>query len=105
MATLLNSPAREQVARVVLFGSVARGEVWEESDVDVLVFGTCDLEMIRETCYAAWLAVPAPRSVESMVAPFSQLFVPDSYFIYSTLRRGRCRKRWHRKQSPWRVNC
>lgn len=89
MEALLNSPAREQVAKVVLFGSIARGEAWEESDVDVLVFGTHDLEVIREACYDAWLTVPPPYSVETIVVPFSQLFVPDSYFIYSTLHYGK----------------
>jgi len=89
MQTLLASPAREQVAKVVLFGSVAWGDPEPDSDVDVLVFGTRDLEALQETCYDAWLTVPAPHSIESIVAPLSQLLVPDSYFIYSTLRHGK----------------
>lgn len=89
METLLNSPARNQIAKVVLFGSVARGDPEPDSDVDVLIFGTRNLEAIREMCYNAWLTAPAPHSVEAIVAPFSHLFIPDSYFIYSTLRHGK----------------
>ncbi len=86
---LLNSPVRGQIARIVLFGSVARNDPEPDSDVDVLVFGTRDLEAIREICYSARFSMPAPHSVESIVVPVSQLFVPDSYFIYSALRRGK----------------
>jgi uncharacterized protein (UPF0332 family) len=87
--TLLNSPAREQIAKVVLFGSVAWGDPEPDSDVDVLVFGTRDLAAIQEICDNARSTVPAPHSVESIVAPVSQLLVPDSYFIYSALRQGK----------------
>ncbi|MFQ6102220.1 MAG: nucleotidyltransferase domain-containing protein [Anaerolineae bacterium] len=86
---LLAGPARELIAKIVLFGSVASGDSEPDSDVDVLVFGTRDLEAIRDMCYDAWLIVPAPHSVEAIIVPFSQLLVPDSYFIYSTLRQGK----------------
>lgn len=86
---LLNSPAREQIAKIVLFGSVAWGDPQPDSDIDVLVFGTRDLEAVRETCYDASSNVPAPHNVESIVVPVSRLLVPDSYLIYSALRQGK----------------
>lgn len=44
---LLKSSVRQEIARVVLFGSVARGDPEQDSDVDLLLLGTGHLETIR----------------------------------------------------------
>ncbi|HKZ82602.1 MAG TPA: nucleotidyltransferase domain-containing protein [Anaerolineae bacterium] len=46
-ARLLSGPAGDRVARIVLFGSVARGEAQPESDIDVLVAGARDLDALQ----------------------------------------------------------
>ena len=36
---ILASDVKDQIAKIILFGSVARGDARQDSDVDVLVFG------------------------------------------------------------------
>jgi len=91
MERLLASPAREHIAKVFLFGSALRGEVWEESDVDVLVFGMRPLGSVEEACMdAAYETIlDASESVEPLVRTVSHFFYPQSYFVYTVLREGK----------------
>jgi len=45
----LNERARDLILKVILFGSVARGEAREESDIDILVYAK-DVDKVREIC-------------------------------------------------------
>lgn len=47
---LLQSDVADEVARVVLFGSVARGKFEPESDIDVYVEALEDVELVRPVC-------------------------------------------------------
>lgn len=88
---LLASPARENIAKVFLFGSALRGDVWQESDVDVLVFGMRPLGPVEEACIdAAYETIlEASESVEPLVRTVSNFFYPPSYFVYTVLREGK----------------
>lgn len=88
LETLLKSPVRQDIARVVLFGSVARGDPEPDSDVDILLLGARHLEALRETAHDLQVSFGGPHSVEVVIAPLSEQFVPDSYFIQQVLRRG-----------------
>ncbi len=90
-ARLLNSPVGDSIARIVLFGSVARGEAGAGSDVDLLVFGTGSLD--RLSWAAAEAAAESVLESGELVAPLiygvGQLRAPRSYFMYHSLRRGK----------------
>lgn len=90
-ARLLSSPVKDDIARIVLFGSVLDGEDQPESDVDVLVFGTDRLRELSEACAAASFetAMQWGESVEPLVYCIDDMRFPQSYFLYDTLRRGK----------------
>jgi len=66
---LLASPARHQVGKIILFGSVARGQATSDSDVDVMVFGSHPLKQVEaETIEAAWQTfLSSGESVEPLL--------------------------------------
>ena len=90
-ARLLSSPVGDSVARIVLFGSVARGEARPGSDVDVMVFGAAPRQrLMEEAAQAAWDAtVEWGEQVAQLTYSLDDLFQPRSYVVYSTLKRGR----------------
>ena len=90
-ARLLQSPMKDHIACIVLFGSVLDGEDQPESDVDVLVFGTDRLHELSKACAAASFetAMQWGESVEPLVYCTDDMRFPQSYFLYDTLRRGK----------------
>lgn len=86
---LLKSPVRQEIARVVLFGSVARGDPEQDSDVDLLLLGTGHLETIREAIYDLQASLGGSHSMEVVIAPLSDQFVQGSYFVRKVLRQGK----------------
>jgi len=86
---LLKSEAGDLIAKIVLFGSVARGEAGEESDIDVLVFALGDLRKVREACADAslWTSIETGESVQPLVYSIDELRFP-SFFIYKSVREG-----------------
>ncbi|MBL7066015.1 MAG: HEPN domain-containing protein [Anaerolineae bacterium] len=91
VAGLLSRPERAQVGRVVLFGSTLEGDVTAESDVDLLVLGTGDLQTLRRTCagLAFETGLATGESVEPLVFPLSYYYHPASPFIHRLRRRGK----------------
>ena len=57
--SLLASEVRQEIVKVILFGSVARGEAKEESDIDLLVIASGSLDKVRdasaEASFQTWL--------------------------------------------------
>ena len=90
-ARLLNGSAGNRVARIVLFGSVCRGEARPESDIDLLVFGVSDLETVREAALESALdtAMDWGHNVEPLIVGISDLRVPSGWFLYRTLQIGK----------------
>ena len=88
---LLHSQAKEAIVKVILFGSALDGDVWEESDVDVLVFGKHPLKAVEEACLAAAFEtmLAMSESVEPLVRTANDYFTPESYFVYTTIKKGR----------------
>jgi len=70
----LNERAGDLILKVILFGSVARGEAREESDIDILVYAK-DVDKVREICadlqLETWIIFREP--VEYLVYPISYL--------------------------------
>jgi predicted nucleotidyltransferase len=50
VARVEESPISDRIAKLILYGSVLRGDAHEESDIDVLVVATDDLRQVGETC-------------------------------------------------------
>ena len=90
-ACLLNSPVGDSVARIVLFGSVARGEARPNSDVDVMVFGFTSLTILSGAAAAAsWEAtVEWGESVAQLTYSLGDMLQPHTYLVYNALKRGR----------------
>lgn len=88
---ILFSSVRDQIARIILFGSLARGNAKEDSDVDVLIFGFGDLSKLSEECADATLEVMLEfgELVQSLVYCISDLLPPRSYFLQKVTRDGK----------------
>ena len=86
---LLASPEGKDVAKVILFGSSARGEAEEDSDIDVLLLAARDTERLNDV--ARSIALPMLLDlgeVDVFVAPMSYWFAPNSYFVQSVIENG-----------------
>ncbi|MEA3485143.1 MAG: HEPN domain-containing protein [Candidatus Aerophobetes bacterium] len=88
---LLSSPAKNSVAKIILFGSLRKGKARPESDVDLLVFATNFLEEMREACLDASLEINIDlgESVEPLVYSIDSLRHPNSYFLYCNIKNGK----------------
>jgi len=88
---LLASPARPDIAKIILFGSVAKGEARKDSDVDVLVIGFDNLESLRDASYDATLELGgfAGEGIEPLFETIDELVAPEDYFRYEVTRFGK----------------
>lgn len=88
---LLSSDVRDQIAKMILFGSVARGDVRQDSDVDVLVFGFGDLRKLFEMCAEISLdiAIESGEDIQALVYCIDDFSPPRSYFLYRVMRYGK----------------
>ena len=88
---LLSSDVKDQIAKIILFGSVARGDAQEHSDVDVLIFGFGDLRKLSEACAEASLdiAIESGEYIQPLEYCIDDLSPPRSYFLYRAVRDGK----------------
>ena len=87
---LLKSDVRDLLAKMILFGSVAKGTAGEASDVDVLIIGTHELDHIRDVASDVQFETYEryEEGVEYLVYPLEKLRYASSYFPYRALRHG-----------------
>jgi uncharacterized protein (UPF0332 family)/predicted nucleotidyltransferase len=88
---LLSQPGRHQLGRIILFGSALEGDITAESDVDLLVLGTGDLQTLRRACAVAAFEtnLATGERVEPLVLPLSYYYHPASPFIHRLRQRGK----------------
>ncbi len=88
---LLSSGAKDQIARMILFGSVVRGDARQDSDVDLLVFAFGDLRKVSEICAEASLDVvmESGEYIQALVYSIDDFSPPRSYFLLSVMRYGK----------------
>lgn len=88
---ILSSDVKDQIAKMILFGSVARGDAEQDSDVDVLVFGFGDLHKLSEACAEASLDIvmESGEYIQALVYCIDDLSPPQSYFLYRAARDGK----------------
>lgn len=87
---LLESKVITQIAKIVLFGSVAKGSAKKHSDVDILVLGTNGLDKLSDLCAETQLETYAryQESVEPLVYSLEDLRTPN-YFLYRAAHYGK----------------
>lgn len=81
---LLQIPASGDVAKVILFGSLARGEATPDSDIDLMVIGTGALPLVREgSNNAAFDSLLATgEDVEPLVRSLNEWREPSTWLMY-----------------------
>lgn len=87
---LLSGQLKDHIAKIVLFGSVAKGTAKRDSDVDVLIFATKMLEEVSNVCAEAQMETyfEYSESVEPLIYPLEKLRIPGSYFLYRAINYG-----------------
>lgn len=88
---LLKTEAKNSVAKIILFGSLLKGEPKEESDIDLLVITTDSSTEISNACADASFetAMATGESVEPLVRCVDDIRYPQSYFLFSVIERGK----------------
>ena len=84
---LLSSPEGRNVAKIILYGSVARGDEEEDSDIDVLVFTVgrvSDMERVLQKL--TWnLLLTTHEHIPLIVYSLNEFHHHLNYFLYSAL--------------------
>ncbi len=86
---LLDSELEKNIAKIIVFGSYAKGSATPESDVDILIFKTDGIEVekaIMDRTYDFMMENNAP--LEVLIAGIDELFLNQDYFTYNITRYG-----------------
>jgi uncharacterized protein (UPF0332 family)/predicted nucleotidyltransferase len=88
---LLSTEAKKYIAKIILFGSVAKRKIWKESDVDLLVVSLNHREILDDKLAEASMetGLAIGESVEPITCDLDEVRHIDSYFIYNVLKRGK----------------
>jgi uncharacterized protein (UPF0332 family)/predicted nucleotidyltransferase len=88
---LLASEVGDSIAKIVLFGSVLRGEVSEESDIDLLIIALDAPEKVKEATSEASFdtILELGEGVEPIVHCIDDWRFPPSYLVYRVKREGK----------------
>jgi predicted nucleotidyltransferase len=83
-------PERKLVKKIILFGSVARGNADRESDIDLMVFGK-EPNKIRKLAgdMSFDILTDLGELIEPHVYPSSDLIRPRSYFVLRAIETGK----------------
>ena len=80
---------RDKIDSIILFGSVARGEAKEDSDIDILVVGDVSLEELVEVSFPILLEYGELISAKNMKKDRFDFSAKEGYsFIRNVLREG-----------------
>lgn len=79
----------DEIDEIILFGSVARGDAREDSDIDILVIGDVSLEKLVDTSFPILLKYGELISVKDMKKDHFDFLVRERYsFINNVLGEG-----------------
>lgn len=82
LATRLRARFRDRLSRVVLFGSRARGDVTEESDIDLLVLLRIPIAQETRATREVWEVVEEVLRLERGVyVPLAPIVLADERFL------------------------
>ena len=80
---------RDEIVGIILFGSVARGDYDEESDIDILVVGEVKLEELVDIAFPILLEYEELISVKEMKKKHFDFLIREGYsFIKNVLKDG-----------------
>nr|HID13198.1 HEPN domain-containing protein [Anaerolineae bacterium] len=87
---LLASEVEDSIAKIILFGSVRKGEARADSDIDLLVLAANSIDRVTEVCLDVSFEtnVALGESIEPLVYCLDTLRFPDSYFVYYNIKTG-----------------
>lgn len=86
---LLSSDLKSHIAKVILFGSHAKGVASPDSDIDVIVFTTDGIgveEALMDRIYDFMIDTNAP--LEVLISGIDSLFICQDYFTYNITQYG-----------------
>lgn len=88
---LLESPAGAHVAKILLFGSLARGEATTDSDVDLMVIGAGALPLVTECSNNAAFdrLLATGEDVEPLVRSLNEWREPSTWLMYRVRLEGK----------------
>lgn len=79
----------EKIENIILFGSVARGEAKEDSDIDILVVGNVSLEELVDVSFPILLEYGELISTKNMKKEHFEYLAKEGYsFVRNILREG-----------------
>jgi len=88
--SLLKTEVKESIGKIFLFGSMAKGQAQPESDIDLLIFTTADLnqtnQFINKISYE--ILTKQTEVISPVIYPWQNYLYPDSYFVYHNTREG-----------------
>jgi len=88
---LLNTEAKKYIAKIILFGSVAKKKATKDSDVDVLVVVLNYRKKVEDSAVDASVetSLAMGESIEPIFCDIDETEFIRSYFIYRTLKVGK----------------
>lgn len=88
---LLKSLLGDKVAKIILFGSLLKGEAKEDSDIDLLVIATDHIREVEKICseISFDLILEMQEGVEALVYCLDQVRYPISYFLHHNCQTGK----------------
>jgi len=88
---LLSTEAKKYIAKIILFGSVAKKKATKDSDVDVLVVVLNSRKKVEDLCVDASVetSLAMGEIVEPIFCDIDETEFIRSYFIYRTLKVGK----------------
>jgi len=88
---LLKSKIKDYIGKIILFGSMVKGNLKEDSDIDLLVLATDKLDEVSESSakISLWIGIKMNETVEPLIYCLDQIRYPHSYFIYKAIKEGK----------------
>ena len=86
---LLCSPLKDNIAKIILFGSHAKGVSTRDSDIDLLIFISNGLSVeksLMDRVYDFMVEHNAP--IEVVTSSVTDLFLAQDYFLYNAMHHG-----------------
>lgn len=78
-----------KIEEIILFGSIARGEAREESDIDILVVGDVSLEELIDISFPILLEYGELISAKDMKKTYFEFLAKEGYsFVRNVLKEG-----------------
>ncbi|MDI6786213.1 MAG: HEPN domain-containing protein [bacterium] len=88
---LLRSKIRKHIAKIILYGSLAKGIAKENSDIDILIIALDEISEIKKLCLdiSFETALKFGESIEPLIYCIDETRFIESYFLYQILNNGK----------------